>query len=341
MKVSKAISVKGVKKIPCLLITSYCLLGGFASSAHASLSFNFNYLPSVDGHGFDDSIYGVERQSALNSAAGMIAAYFVNYTANLTYDVTSYSANDNTLASASSDQLLVPGSFQTSVVQQKILTNGAEDGNNNGADGYIDWNFYSTNNWGLTDNPDSTQYDFKSTAMHELLHSFGFLSDIGAGGIGLGGLSPGKKDTWATFDQFLTDASGVSLIGPDGVFKSSKVSALTAGTLDAPGVLFNGPNAKAANGGQGIPIYTPNPWEEGSSLSHLDSESSLTNLSIMNPAAHNLGLDVRALGPVELAILKDIGFTQVAAIPLPAGAWLMLVGLLTLLGLNRQRMLGT
>lgn len=339
MKVSKGNSVRSVKKIPRLLITSYFVLGAFASSANASLSFSFNYLPSVGGHGFDDPYYGADRQAALNSAAGMIAAYFVNYTADLTYDVVSYTANDGYLASASSDQFLVPGTFQTSIVQEKILTNGGVDGNALTADGNINWNFFSGYNWGLTDNLDSTQYDFKSTAMHELLHSFGFSSDVDINGVGLGGISPGKPDTWATFDQFLTDASGVSLIGPDGVFNSLQVPALTAGTVNAPGVLFSGPNAKAANGGQGIPIYTPNPWQSGSSLSHLDSESTLTKLSLMNPAAHNLGLDVRTLGPVELAILKDIGFTQVAAIPLPAGAWLMLVGLLTLLGLNRQRML--
>ncbi len=318
-----------------LVLMSAMFLGSFTQTTQAALSFTFNYTPSVDGHGFDDPTYGAARQSALSNAASLLGNYFVNYTANLTYDVVSYSANDGTLASAGSGQYLVPGSFQPTVVQEKILSNGGVDENATAADGEINWNFNW--NWGLTNAPSSSQYDFTSTAIHELLHSFGFGSNVGAGGLGFALNALGTADTWTTFDSFLTDSSGNKLINSSGIFDATKVGALTAGTTNAAGVLFNGANAIAANGGQGIPIYSPNPFSAGSSIAHLDDKSSVTNTSIMNAAAHNLGLDVRTLGPIELGILKDIGYVNVTAVPLPSAVWLMLSGIMAVLGFQRKR----
>ena len=57
----------------------------------------------------------------------------------------------------------------------------------------------------------------------------------------------------------------------------------------------------------------------------------------MNAAAHNLGLDVRTLGPIELGILKDIGYVNVTAVPLPSAVWLMLSGIMAVLGFQRKR----
>ena len=329
------------KKLNRTLCSGWVLLSSLAQPVAASLSFTFNYSPTLEqgintpNAGFNDPTFGADRQTALNSAANMIAAYFVNYTADLTYDVYSYSANDGFSASAGSDQFVLPGTFEPTVVQEKIITNGY-DGNSDLADGVINWNFYSGYNWGLTDTPATDQYDFKFVAMHELLHSFGFLSDIGATGTGLMSIAAGTPDTWSIYDKFLTDASGASLIGiNDGIFDATKISALTAGAADAPGVLFNGPNAIAANNGAGIPIYSPSTWADGSSIAHLDSNSAVTNLSIMNPAAHHLGLDVRTLGPIEVGILKDIGYVQITATPLPAAVWLMLAGLFAIFGFKK------
>jgi hypothetical protein len=325
---------------PPAVFAAALALGLATQPVQAALSFSFNYLNPGDG--FEDPTFGSDRQAALNSAADMLGAYFVNYSANLTYDVTSYSTDNSTLASASSDQFLVPGTFQGTIVQDKILSNGVNDGNGGDADGYIDWNFF--HNWGLSDNPAQDELDFKSTAIHELLHSFGFSSNIGSGGTGLDGLSPGTADTWAVFDNFLTDASGDRLIGTDGVFDPSKVGALTDGGNNpgdnSPGVLFSGSNAIAANGGEGIPIYSPDPFEEGSSIAHLDDYSDVTDQSIMNAAAHNDGLDTRTLGPIEIGIMKDIGYTEIvdpAVVPLPAAAWFLVSGLLPLLGFRRRR----
>ena len=325
----------GFRKTRALMVAGCLASGLLAQPAQAALTFHFNYLNP--GQGFNDPILGTARKTALNDAANTLGAYFSNYTATLTYDVASYSSNDGTLASAGSGAFVVPGTFQKTIVQTKILANNNTVSAT--ADGDINWNFF--HNWGLGDNVGSTQNDFKSTAMHELLHSFGFLSFIGRNGSGLSGKTPGTADTWSIFDSFLTDGSGNRLISAGGVFDSTKVAALTAGTHNSASVFFSGANATASNGGAGLPIYSPNPWEEGSSISHLDDNSSVTNQSIMNAAAHNLGIDVRTLGTHELAILKDLGYTRVTApttaVPLPAAAWFMASGLLSFAGVYRRR----
>ncbi|OAI07441.1 hypothetical protein A1353_07095 [Methylomonas methanica] len=306
--------------------------GLMAQPAQAALTFSFNYLNP--GEGFDEPAVGLDRKAALNEAAGMLGAYFSNYTANLTYDVTSYSINKDTLASAGSGQFSVPGSFQETVVQTKILTNGATDGNGADADGIVNWNFFY--NWGLTDNVAANAYDFKKVAIHELLHSFGFAGNINDGGVDNEGIAPGNQGSWATFDNFLTDASGNRLIDTNGVFDSTKVAVLTGGSGS---VLFNGANAVAANGGAGVNIFAPTTWTVGSSASHLDDDTAAL-AELLMASTVSTGLKTREISAIELGILKDIGYTQVAApaaVPVPSAVWLMLSGLMGVFGVNRQR----
>ena len=180
----------------------------------------------------------------------------------------------------------------------------------------------------MTDTVGATEFDFKSTAMHELLHAFGFSSYVGENGEGLTGQPAGTADTWSIYDQFLTDASGNRLVGTDGVFDPSKVGALTSG-----GVTFNGPNAMAANGGNGVPIYSPSPWEEGSSIAHTNDDDSITAGTLMNAATFS-GLGARTLTALEIGILKDIGYASV--VPVPAAVWLFFSGIMALFGFSRK-----
>ncbi len=300
--------------------------------AHAALTFTFNY--SADDIGFSDATYGAERRAALEAAANDLGSYFTAYNANIEFYV--ISENDpesSTLASAGSSFNVIPGTFQQSVVQTKILTDGATDPNGSAADGNIYWNFGSA--WDSSDNVSTDKFDLKSTAMHELLHAFGFASMVGNGGTGLQNQAPGTPDTWTMFDSFLTDADGNPLIGSDGVFQLAEVDDLAGGTGDN-GVFFSGPNAMAANGGNRVNLYSPEFWEPGSSISHLDDDAFISQTLLMEAAAET-GIGARTLSAIELGILKDIGYTKVAPVPVPAAIWLMGTGLLMLFGMRRRR----
>lgn len=316
-------------KVKSILIASTLAIGFAAQPAQAALSFTFNYISP--GQGFDDPVSGATRKTALNEAADLLGAYFSNYTANLTYDVTSFSNNTSTLASAGSSMYVVAGSFQKTAVQTKILSNGTTDINGATADGTIDWNFF--NAWGLTDSVSNSEFDFKSVAIHELLHSFGFSGNGNAYGSGLAHNAPGTADTWSIFDQFLTDASGETLVSPGGIFDTTKLASLTGGSGS---VLFSGDNAKAANGGLGVNMYAPGTYSEGSSISHLDDNTAALSQMIMTSSV-SAGLKTRALSTIEIGILKDIGYTQIAAVPVPGSVWFMLTGMLGMLGLNHRK----
>lgn len=237
-------------------------------------------------------------RSALESVATMLASRIVASTpVNLTFDVTGeFSILPSSLASAGSDLISSDPGFHPTVVQHKILT--GEDSNGSAPDGEINWNFGYA--WAFSGPVLSSQYDFRSTAMHELLHTLGFLSNVDA---------PGNNtyQDWTSFDAYVVTEDGVSPIDADYSWISAYNPNLTSGN---GGFYFSGPNAVAAYG-RLVPLYTPSIWESGSSMSHLDDRTFVgANEQLMNAQA-GMGTGVRELSAVELGVLKDLGYTLV------------------------------
>ncbi|MDX2108773.1 MAG: ribonuclease E [Verrucomicrobiota bacterium] len=271
------------------------------STSHAALTFSFTYTDGA-GTGFNDPTQGAARQSALQSAANTLGSYFTN-TANVTFTVASYSSNDGTLAFAGSSSFGANG-FNKTVVQNKIIT--GNDVNGGSADGEIHVNLF--HDWSFTDSVPNGFFDFKSTAMHEVMHTLGFSSFISSTGQGAFNNDSGDPDFWNVFDQFLTNKTGTNLIKPDFSFDTTQLSTLTGGPNN--GVFFSGPNAVSAYGGR-VPIYSPISYQEGSSGSHTDDEVFTgINQLLMNSTASD-GLGIRSLSAVELGMLKDIGYSVV------------------------------
>ncbi len=239
-------------------------------------------------------------KSALQNSADRIAAYFVvSQPVTLTFDVTASSdPNSGTLASTGSDLTSSGSGFFNTVVQYKMLT--GTDANGSAADGNVDVNFGI--NWAYGDSVGGSQYDFTSTMMHELLHAYGFMGYIDEAGWNTG-------TNWTTFDSFMGTSTRVRVINATTYrFNTAYNTNLTGG---AGGLYFVGPNAIAAYGAP-VPIFTPNPWESGSSGSHLDDDTFTgANAKLMNAYA-DTGLGIRVLSAIELGILKDIGYTTTA-----------------------------
>jgi hypothetical protein len=61
--------------------------------------------------------------------------------------------------------------------------------------------------------------------------------------------------------------------------------------------------------GRYVPLYTPDPWSPGSSLSHLDDDTFAGVYTQLMDAHVRRGPATRALSAIELAIMRDIGYS--------------------------------
>ena len=242
--------------------------------------------------------------AALDAAATRLSSYIVvGAPVTITTKLIGQSnPGSNFLASSFTNFAGGGAGYYGTVVQKKILT--GIDANGAVADSQLTWNFAYP--WGLGDTVAGNQYDFQSVAMHEMVHSLGFLSGIG---------SPASIDTnWSTYDSFLSTSAGTAVIDPNYTFNTAYTANLTGGN---GGLYFDGPNAVAAYGGL-VPLYTPGTWASGSSVTHLNPtpvKPAGTTGYLMDPS-DGYGLGVRVITPVEVGILEDLGYTIVT----PSGA---------------------
>ena len=260
-------------------------------------------------YGSGSAYFTPEARAALQAEAAVLASYIVVTTpVNVTYEVTGESTPDSDVLAYADSTFYYDTVFNDSVVQQKILT--GIDQNGAAADGEITVNF--ANPWAFGSDVGPDEYDFESVALHELVHTLGFASRVSAPRV--------NYTKWRVFDSFIVTSSGVHVIASDGTWNSAYDANLTGGN---GGLYFGGPNAVAAYGGL-VPLYTPNPFLSGSSISHLD-DSTFTgvNSQLMN-AYVEPGPASRTLSPVELGILEDLGYTVT---PQPQNYVLFFIGL--------------
>lgn len=280
----------------------------------ALLQFQFVY-------GAGSQYWTSAARGALESAASLLSSYIVvTSPVTVTYAVTGKSSPFSaTLASAGSDFVNNASGFLPTVVQAKIQT--GFDANGSAPDGNIDWNFGSS--WAFGNSVPSTQYDFQSIAMHELLHTMGFLSNISQAGSNTGAV-------WTVFDGYVMNSAGTRVIDSNTAKWNSVYNTnLTGGS---GGLYFGGPNAIAAYSAL-VPLYTPNPWESGSSLSHLNDNAFTGSKDKLMNAFSGQGPGIRVLSPIELGILTDIGYTITNG---PGASTLLFVGIFALRRRRRE-----
>ncbi len=286
--------------------------------ATAQVSFSFNYTDAT-GVGFNHSLLGSTRRTALETAASALAQNFVGYSPRtVTVNIGSINGGVGYAAFAADPFGSSTTGFAYSAGQSAIQVGSA-----NGT-ASITWNFDADLTWDYDDDVGFTALNFKSIAMHELLHTIGVSSQLRAGGIGALGNLSGTADKWSIFDQFLTDVNGVRLIDAAGKFNTSLASLLSNGV--AGDIYFNGANAMAANGGQLVSLYSPTNFEEGSSFSHLNPtyfDNAVDFAYLLVPSAF-LGPAPRSLSGVELGILADLGYSVPTAVPEPATTVLLM-----------------
>lgn len=218
----------------------------------------------------------------------------VNAPVTLTYDVVGQNNPSSGLLATAFAKFGTSGpGYYATVVQTKVQT--GVDQNGPTSDSQITVNFAYP--WALGDSVPNNQYDFQSVAMHELLHTFGFMTGLGE--------PSGIDRNWTTYDKYLATANGTSPIGGDYTWNAAYTPNLTG---SGGGLYFTGPNAEAAYGGP-VPLYTPSPWSSGSSLTHLDPAHAPAGTTYLMDPNDGQGPGVRVITAVELGMLKDLGYT--------------------------------
>ena len=168
----------------------------------------------------------------------------------------------------------------------------------------------------------SGKIDFVSVVLHELGHGLGFAGsaryDDGVNDTGSGGTNGNECNgttgagcfsaTPNVYDRFVTDAAsgGTSILDQSAYPDNST----TLGTALVSSVAhFASSSVEANNGGNAAPLFGPNPWEGGSSYSHLDETSYNGSTSaLMTPYLSSQEAN-HSPGPLTCAIFQDIGWT--------------------------------
>lgn len=299
----------------------------FGSASQANIIFQFDY-GSNSGTGFWDPTDGASRQAALSTVANEFSSMFGSHFSNSGTILLAASATNlpesSGLASAGSQFIGygVAGFTAAEVVKTKLR--GGSDLNGAAADGTIEVNFGQPWQLDLSMPVSNTQYDFYSTIYHELTHAIGFSSNIDQSGNPVFGTKAAGE--WGAFDRFLVDKDGNTVVNTDfslnqGVWDAASVG----GASPAAGMFFNGAYAVAANGGAAVGLYTPTTWNEGSSVSHLDTDNPalakmmMTHTSLTGPGA-------RDYSAIEVGMMRDLGYT-VTAVPEPEIYAMMFAGL--------------
>jgi hypothetical protein len=187
------------------------------------------------------------------------------------------------------------------------------------------WNFGQ-------DLPDTGEIDFQSVVTHEIGHSLGWTPTYDPNPI---------YDDWG--NTWGTSSNTFSWVGYNGLsawdknlVDSASNRPVNGGTgtpdnfnqLSNP-VYWDGQNA-ASYYGSNIPIYGPNPYNYGSSLSHLDP--SVSSGSVMGPFAYN-GQANRVVSGLEWAMMQDMGWD---IIPEPATFTFLWIGVAIVLSKQKS-----
>lgn len=320
-----------------------CLI--FGSSAHAALTFNFDYTNS--GALYDGAV-GQQRRDAIATAGTMFSNYFGGLFSNMGTVTLAVEGSFQgcamgcTLAYAGSERTFSNGQgFGNGEVVRNILVNGV-DLNGAANDGVVGVNWGAP--WELDPNvsvaaQNTGNFDLYAALFHELTHALGFASvmqENGSDGTSQGGGTAGGINYagfWNKFDDFKTNCAGTDLIN----HANGLTNQPTYDNAKTSAMCFNGANAVAANGGNAVALYAPGTYSAGSTGSHVDESGN--NIGAMMKFDRDPNKDeARTYNAIEIGMLMDIGYTRavVAGVPEPTTALLVLAALGGL-GLARRK----
>ncbi len=271
------------------------------------------------GEGFNDPVLGAQRLSALTYAAniwgGLLRDAYSGQTITIRaqMDPMGGSSSSAILGGASpltiyhdftsSDPDFVPETWYVDALannmhgadlnpaEPEIAITFNSDVDNSTVLGSTDW-YYGTDASGGSD------IDFVTVSLHEIGHGLNVYHLINSDG------SYMYDNIEGIYDLFLTDSNGTAVVDMN---RPQRSNAITSDNL-----FWSGSWAALGNGGVAPQIYAPDPYEAGSSVSHLDEGTYGDEL--MSP--YYSGPDHK-VSAVELGLLEDMGWDS---FPIPADA---------------------
>ena len=248
------------------------------------------------GIGFDDPAHGADRLATVESVLGYLNAVILNTgSVDIEFAPSIVEGQGGYLAAATTFfEVDLPG-YTSGVAFDHITTGIDVDSRIPDIVVFMDFGY----NWNSEiDIPSNTEYDLYSVLLHEFTHGLGLLSLVDANGLSeLTGTNPGP---FAVYETFLQTGNGKMLFGPGGNFLGAPTD-LVGGDN---GIFYIGANAVAAFGSP-PPIYTPDPYQSGSSISHFDL--GIPGGAVMEPAIA-AGVMKRFYKNFEVGVLADIGY---------------------------------
>lgn len=304
--------------------------------SHALVNFVADYSLEGANEGFNDPTLGASRKLAFEHALSIWGSYINNsYTGEQVvvraeFNPLGGSATSATLGSAGPETLAVTtGTFFADAalanhIRQTDVNGGTHEINvqfNSDVDGSV---VLGSNKFYYgTDKNSGSDKDFVSLAMHEIAHGLGFSSDIKSDGSWL------NPTLTKEYDRFLYDAAIGGTALKDMTTNAARLAAITSGNL-----YWGGANAVAAYNGNRVKLYAPNPYEEGSSVSHVD-EGEFGHL-MLSPQ-FNGNLINHKVSDVELGMMEDMGWDVIYNIPEPSVFGMLLIVAGASLGRRRNR----
>ena len=145
--------------------------------------------------------------------------------------------------------------------------------------------------------------DLTSVILHELGHGLGFLSSVDS--VSPTTVQVGFSGRTIVYDEFIETPLEERIVDP-GIFASPSEELLDA-VINS--LVFGGPEAQSRNGGRPVPLFAPETFDIGSSVSHLDERAYPpgNENSLMTPFIR-AGEAIHDPGPVTLGIFADLGW---------------------------------
>jgi uncharacterized repeat protein (TIGR01451 family) len=156
-----------------------------------------------------------------------------------------------------------------------------------------------------TDGNPGDKYDFVSVVLHEICHGLGFIGSMDVDETGQGSWGWGSPYPFS-FDPLIENGPGQRLTNT-GIFGNPSIKLAQALLGQEGGVYFDGPNARAGNGGAPVKLFAPEMWFGGSSIYHVDEIYDGTANGLMTWSLSS-GEAIHDPGPAVRGILADVGW---------------------------------